>query len=147
MKKILDKLISGGILSPAEAHDSMVGLALGTYPAAQVASFLTIFEMRRITVSELKAFRDAFWELGKKPDLGTQNAIDCCGTGGDRKDTFNISTLSSFIVAGAGYNVIKHGAGSASGSFGSSDIMSALGYKLTDDEDILKRQQIGRAHV
>jgi len=140
MKKILDKLIAGGILSHDEAYNAMVGLAEGSFPAAQVASFLTIFEMRRITAGELKGFRSAFLELGKKPNLGTQHAIDCCGTGGDRKDTFNISTLSSLIVAGAGYPVIKHGAGSASGSFGSSDIMTALGYKMTDDEDILKRQ-------
>ncbi|MDR0303414.1 MAG: anthranilate phosphoribosyltransferase [Chitinispirillales bacterium] len=140
MKKILDKLIAGGILSGSEAHDSMIGMALGKYPAVQVAAFLTIFEMRRITTDELKAFRNAFLELGKKPNLGTLNAIDSCGTGGDRKNTFNISTLSSLIVAGAGYPVIKHGAGSASGSFGSSDIMTAVGYKLTDNEDILKRQ-------
>ena len=140
MKKILDKLIAGGILSSTEAHDCMTGIALGSYPAAQVASFLTIFEMRRITVGELKAFRDAFLELGRKPNLGTRDAIDSCGTGGDRKDTFNISTLSSLIIAAAGYPVIKHGAGSASGSFGSSDIMVALGYKLTEDESVLKRQ-------
>ena len=140
MKKILDKLIAGGILSFQEAFDAMVGMAQGKYPVAQVASFLTIFEMRRITVGELNAFRTAFLELGKKPNVGTQNAIDSCGTGGDRKNTFNISTLSSFIVAGAGYPVVKHGAGSASGSFGSSDIMTAIGYKLTDKDDILKRQ-------
>jgi anthranilate phosphoribosyltransferase len=88
----------------------------------------------------LKAFRDAFLEMGEKINLGTQNAIDSCGTGGDRKSTFNISTLSSFIVAGAGYPVIKHGAGSASGTFGSSDIMTAVGYKLTNNQDILKKQ-------
>jgi len=140
MKKILDKLIAGGILSRSEAYEALTGIALGKYPAAQVASFLTIFEMRRITADELKAFRSAFLDLGKKPNLGTQNAIDSCGTGGDRKNTFNISTLSSFIVAGAGYPVIKHGSVSASGSFGSSDIMTAVGYKLTDDENILKRQ-------
>ena len=140
MKKILDKLIAGGILSSTEAYETMIGIGRGEFPVAQVASFLTIFEMRRITVGELKAFRDAFLELGKIPNLGTQNAIDTCGTGGDRKNTFNISTLSAFLVAAAGYPVIKHGAGSASGSFGSSDILREIGYKLTDDENTLKRQ-------
>jgi len=132
MKKILDKLIAGGILSRSEAYDALTGIALGKYPAAQVASFLTIFEMRRITADELKAFRCAFLDLGKKPNLGTQNAIDSCGTGGDRKNTFNISTLSSFLVAGAGYPVIKHGSVSASGSFGSSDIMTAVKRQLEE---------------
>jgi len=140
MKKILDKLIAGGILSPTEAYDAMIGIGQGRFPVAQVASFLTIFEMRRITAHELKAFRDAFFELGTLPNLGTQNAIDTCGTGGDRKNTFNISSLSALVVAAAGYPVIKHGAGSASGSFGSSDIFREIGYKLTDNQDILKRQ-------
>lgn len=98
--------------------------------------------MRPITAQELNGFREALLEKAVKVDLGTTDALDLCGTGGDGKDTFNISTLASLVCAGAGYTVIKHGNYSVSSSCGSSNVLEACGYTLTNDERILREQLV-----
>lgn len=104
-----------------------------------MAAFMTAYCMRNITVDELEGFRDAMLELCLPVDLDSDQLIDLCGTGGDGKDTFNISTLASFVVAGAGYKVAKHGNYGVSSGCGSSNVMEYLGYKFTSDMDTLKR--------
>jgi anthranilate phosphoribosyltransferase len=104
-----------------------------------MAAFMTAYCMRNITVDELEGFRDAMLELCLPVDLPSDQLIDLCGTGGDGKDTFNISTLASFVVAGAGYKVAKHGNYGVSSGCGSSNVMEYLGYKFTSDMDTLKR--------
>ncbi len=104
-----------------------------------MAAFMTAYCMRSITVNELEGFRDAMLELCLPIDLETTDVIDLCGTGGDGKDTFNISTLASFVVAGAGYKVAKHGNYGVSSGCGSSNVMEFLGAKFTNDTDTLKR--------
>ena len=111
-----------------------------------MASFMTAYCMRSITVDELEGFRDAMLELCLPVDLETEGLIDLCGTGGDGKDTFNISTLASFIVAGAGYKVAKHGNYGVSSGCGSSNVMEHLGYCFTSDTDQLKRN-IDKANI
>src|SRR6478752_3860176 len=105
-----------------------------------MASFLTVYMMRSITVEELEGFRDAMLDLCVATDLSQYNPIDLCGTGGDGKDTFNISTISSFVVAGAGVHVSKHGNYGVSSLTGSSNIMEHFGYKFTNDKSILEKQ-------
>ncbi len=104
-----------------------------------MAAFMTAYCMRSITVNELEGFRDAMLELCLPADLGTNDVVDLCGTGGDGKDTFNISTLASFVVAGAGYKVAKHGNYGVSSGCGSSNVMEFLGARFTNDSDTLKR--------
>lgn len=104
-----------------------------------MAAFMTAYCMRSITVNELEGFRDAMLELCLPINLETDELIDLCGTGGDGKDTFNISTLASFVVAGAGYKVAKHGNYGVSSGCGSSNVMECLGYQFTNDADKLKR--------
>lgn len=142
MKSTLQRLIKGETLSKDEAREILLGITEEKYNDAQVTVFLTVFMMRPITANELNGFREALLEKAVKVDLGTKDAIDLCGTGGDGKDTFNISTLASLVTAGAGYTVIKHGNYSVSSSCGSSNVLEACGYKLTNDEDILKRQLV-----
>lgn len=140
MKKILERLINGEILSKDEAKEILHNITEEKYNNSQVTAFLTVFMMRDITANELDGFREALLEKSIKIDLGTTDAIDLCGTGGDGKDTFNISTLTALVVAGAGYPVIKHGNYSSSSSCGSSNVLEACGYTLTNDEKILKKQ-------
>ena len=109
MKKLLNRLINQENISEAEAKQVLVNISKDMYNPSQIASFLTVFMMRSVTLAELKGFRDALLELCIPVDLSAYNAIDLCGTGGDGKDTFNISTLASFITAGAGVKVAKHG--------------------------------------
>lgn len=116
-----------------------MNIARGQYNNSQMAAFMTAYCMRSITVDELEGFRDAMLELCLPIDLGTNDLIDLCGTGGDGKDTFNISTLASFVVAGAGYKVAKHGNYGVSSGCGSSNVMEYLGYRFTNDTDQLKR--------
>lgn len=115
-----------------------MNIARGQYNNSQMAAFMTAYCMRSITVDELEGFRDAMLELCLPIDLGTNDLIDLCGTGGDGKDTFNISTLASFVVAGAGYKVAKHGNYGVSSGCGSSNVMEYLGYRFTNDTDQLK---------
>jgi anthranilate phosphoribosyltransferase len=139
MKALLNRLINQESISAAEAKDVLVNISVGKYNQSQIASFLTVYMMRSITLEELRGFRDALLELCIPVDLDGYNTIDLCGTGGDGKDTFNISTLSSFVTAGAGVKVTKHGNYGVSSACGSSNVMEHLGIKFTNDIDFLKR--------
>jgi anthranilate phosphoribosyltransferase len=139
MKQLLNRLINQESISAEEAKDVLVNISLGKYNQSQIASFLTVYMMRSITLEELRGFRDALLELCIPVDLDDYNTIDLCGTGGDGKDTFNISTLSSFVTAGASVKVTKHGNYGVSSACGSSNVMEHLGIKFTNDIDFLKR--------
>lgn len=139
MKKLLNRLINHENISEEEAKQVLVNISKGMYNPSQIASFLTVFMMRSVTIEELKGFRDALLELCIPVDLAAYNAIDLCGTGGDGKDTFNISTLASFITAGAGVKVAKHGNYGVSSVSGSSNVMEHLGIKFTNDTDFLEK--------
>lgn len=138
MKQLLNRLINQESISSEEAKKVLVNISKGDYNQSQIASFLTVYMMRSITLEELQGFRDALLELCIPIDLKEFNAIDLCGTGGDGKDTFNISTLSSFVAAGAGVKVAKHGNYGVSSACGSSNVMEYLGIKFSNDEDFLK---------
>ncbi len=140
MKEILNDLYQHKRLSKLEAKQILIRIAEAQYNEAHLASFLTVFMMRPITANELSGFREALLELAVKVDLSDFNTIDIVGTGGDGKDTFNISTLTSFIVAGTGQKVAKHGNYSVSSKSGSSDMLESFGYEFTNDESILKSQ-------
>jgi anthranilate phosphoribosyltransferase len=139
MKQILNRLINQESISSEEAKQVLVNISRGDYNQSQIASFLTVFMMRSITIEELSGFRDALLELCIPVNLDTYNAIDLCGTGGDGKDTFNISTLASFVTAGAGIHVTKHGNYGVSSTCGSSNVLEHLGVKFTTNTDFLKR--------
>ncbi|MBD0830589.1 anthranilate phosphoribosyltransferase [Aestuariibaculum sediminum] len=139
MKTILNRLINHESISTEEAKQVLVNISKGDYNQSQIAAFLTVYMMRSITLDELKGFRDALLELCIPIDLKEFNAIDLCGTGGDGKNTFNISTLASFVTAGAGVNVAKHGNYGVSSACGSSNVMEYLGIKFSNDEAFLKR--------
>ncbi|MES2565827.1 MAG: anthranilate phosphoribosyltransferase [Bacteroidota bacterium] len=139
MKTILNTLFTSKHLTRTEAKNALIDIATGSVPPAQIASFMTVYLMRKISVEELAGFRDALIELVTKVDLSDFLPMDLCGTGGDNKDTFNISTLSSFIVAGAEIPIAKHGNYAVSSSCGSSNVLEYFGYRFTDSEDELKR--------
>jgi len=138
MKQILNRLINHESISSQEAKNVLVNISEGKYNQSQIASFLTIYMMRSITLEELQGFRDALLELCIPVDLSDFNAIDLCGTGGDGKDTFNISTLASFITAGAGVKVAKHGNYGVSSASGSSNVMEEMGIHFSNKSDFLK---------
>lgn len=140
MKKILQGLFQQEYLSRATAKKILIEIAQEKFNPAHVASFLTVFQMRPISTEELQGFQDALLELCLKIDLSDYDSVDLCGTGGDGKDTFNISTLAAVVVAGAGYHVTKHGNYGVSSVCGSSNVLEALGYKFTNKEDALKQQ-------
>lgn len=140
MKKILDALYQHQQLGYHEAREILSALAAGAYNPSQIASFMTVFLMRGVSVQELSGFRDALMDLCLKIDLSDFDTIDLCGTGGDEKNTFNISTLASFVVAGAGYRVAKHGNYGQSSVSGSSNVLEYLGYQFKKDEERLKRE-------
>jgi anthranilate phosphoribosyltransferase len=139
MKQILNHLFENKTLTRNQAKDILTLISQGTFNNSQMAAFMTAYCMRNITVPELEGFRDAMLELCLPVNLGTNDLIDLCGTGGDGKDTFNISTLASFVVAGAGYKVAKHGNYGVSSGCGSSNVMEYLGYQFTNDIDLLKK--------
>jgi anthranilate phosphoribosyltransferase len=139
MKEILNQLIEHKSLDRETARQILVRLAQGEYNQSQIAAFLTVYLMRSITVEELQGFREAMLELCIPLDLSAYDPIDLCGTGGDGKDTFNISTLSSFIVAGAGQPVAKHGNNGVSSVCGSSNLLAHFGYAFTNDKDEVQR--------
>ncbi len=138
MKEILNQLIEYKTLDRDTAYKVLIELAEGKYNSSQMAAFLTTYMMRPVTVNELEGFRDAMLELCVRVDIDEYDAMDLCGTGGDGKDTFNISTLSSFIVAGAGQRVAKHGNNGVSSICGSSNLLQSLGYEFTNDQGELK---------
>jgi len=139
MKDILNRLINHETISTEEAKQVIVNISANMYNPSQITCFLSVFMMRSITIEELKGFRDALLELCVSINLDEFNAIDIVGTGGDGKNTFNISTLSSFITAGAGVPVSKHGNYGVSSTSGSSNVMEHLGVKFSNSEDFLKR--------
>jgi anthranilate phosphoribosyltransferase len=133
-------------LSKSEATQVLKDIASEQYNAAHLASFMTVFMMRPITADELSGFRNAFKQLSIKVDLSAYNTIDIVGTGGDGKNTFNISTLTSFIVAGTGQKVAKHGNYSVSSQSGSSDMLESFGYNFTNKESVL-REHLEKANI
>ena len=139
MKKILNKLINHDVLEKEDAKQVLVNIAKGEYNQSQIAAFLTVYMMRSISIEELEGFRDALLELCLAVDLSSYSPIDLCGTGGDGKDTFNISTLASFVTAGAGVKVTKHGNYGVSSKCGSSNVMEFLGIKFSNEADFLER--------
>jgi|UniRef100_UPI004049529D anthranilate phosphoribosyltransferase len=139
MKKILNHLFEQKTFGKDESKEILTNITLGKYNASQMAAFMAAYCMRNITVEELEGFRDGMLELCLKADLHEYELIDLCGTGGDGKDTFNISTLASFVVAGAGYKVSKHGNYGVSSGCGSSNVMEYLGYTFSNDTDHLKK--------
>lgn len=146
MKKILQSLLDYESFDKAKAKQVLIDLTQNEYPATQVASFLTVFMIRGVTLEELKGFREALLELCIPVNLGTQEVMDVCGTGGDSKNTFNISTLTAFILAGAEIPVAKHGNYGVTSISGSSTVLQALGISFTNSEDLL-REQLEKAHL
>ena len=139
MKEILNKLINHDILTKEDAQQVLVNIAKGEYNTSQIAAFLTVYMMRSITIEELECFRNALLDLCLAIDLSAYNPIDLCGTGGDGKDTFNISTLASFVTAGAGVKVTKHGNYGVSSKCGSSNVMEFLGIKFSNNAGFLEK--------
>jgi anthranilate phosphoribosyltransferase len=140
MKHLLNKLLESLTLSRTESHELMHGIAGGELNEAQMAAVLTAYIMRTISLDELLGFREALLDLAIKPQLHDGNVIDLCGTGGDGKNTFNISTLSAFVVAGAGVPVAKHGNYGVSSLSGSSNVMEKMGYRFSADEAKLQTE-------
>ena len=138
MENILSRLINQENISEMEAKNLLVNISAGQYNPSQIAAFLTVYMMRSITLGELKGFRDALLELCIPVEISEYNAIDLCGTGGDGKNTFNISTLASFITAAAGVNVSKHGNYGVSSASGSSNVLEFFGIKFTNDIPFIK---------
>lgn len=139
MKHLLNRLINHETISREEAREALVQIAGGEYNHSQIAAFLTVYMMRSITIEELEGFRDGLLDLCISIDLSAYDPIDLCGTGGDGKDTFNISTLASFITAGAGIKVAKHGNYGVSSVSGSSNVMEHLGIKFSADASHLEK--------
>ncbi|MCS7005571.1 MAG: anthranilate phosphoribosyltransferase [Cytophagales bacterium] len=146
MKEILERLYRYETLSYQEAKRALQTLMTGSVNASHIASFMTVFLMRRITVEELLGFRDVMLENCLRVPLEEYQVIDVCGTGGDGKNTFNISTTAAFVVAGAGICVAKHGNYGVSSVCGSSNVLEYFGYAFTNDVDKL-RKQIEKAKI
>jgi anthranilate phosphoribosyltransferase len=140
MKKILQYLFEHKTLSRDQAKEVLINIGKGTYNEHEITAFMTVYLMRSITIEELQGFRDALLELCVPVDLNGGDLIDIVGTGGDGKNTFNISTLSCFIVAGTGQKVAKHGNYGASSISGASNVMEQLGYKFKNDNSKLKKE-------
>lgn len=146
MKKILNHLFENRTFSRAEAYEILTNITSNKYNISQIAAFLTAYNMRSIRDVELEGFRDAMYDLCLKIDFSNYELIDLCGTGGDGKNTFNISTLASFVVAGAGYKVAKHGNYGVSSACGSSNVIEHLGYRFSNKpEDLYKA--LDRANI
>src|SRR6476469_3317182 len=146
MKKILQFLFEHKTLSREQAKEILTNISKGIYSEHEVTAFITVFLMRSITIEELQGFRDALLDLCVKVDLNGYKTMDIVGTGGDGKNTFNISTLSCFIVAGTGQKVAKHGNYGASSISGASNVMEQLGYKFKNDNEHLK-QEVEEANI
>src|SRR6195952_4843641 len=140
MKKILQLLFEHKALSREQSREVLVNMARGTYNESEIAAFITVYLMRSITIEELSGFRDALLELCVRVDLNNHKTIDIVGTGGDGKNTFNISTLACFIVAGAGQKVAKHGNYGASSISGASNVMESMGYKFKTNNEALRKE-------
>ncbi|MGN0283001.1 MAG: anthranilate phosphoribosyltransferase [Prevotella sp.] len=139
MKDILNRMLNHEELTREETKNILVGITKSEYPNEQITALLTALQMRGITVDELLGFRDGILETGVPVPLDCERYIDVVGTGGDRKNTFNISTTSCFVIAGAGYKVAKHGNYAATSTSGASNVIANHGVKFTDDIDKLNR--------
>lgn len=139
MKQYLLKLIEGATLSREDTRDIMLNMTKEAYNEQQIAALLMALQMHGVTVDELLGFRDGLLETGKYIDLSDYNTLDIVGTGGDGKNTFNISTCSAFVIAGAGYKVTKHGNRGSTSVSGASNVLMEHGVKFTDNVDQLKR--------
>jgi anthranilate phosphoribosyltransferase len=140
MKEILQYLFEHKTLSRDQAKEVLVNIGKGVYNEHEITAFMTVYLMRSITIDELMGFRDALLELCVPVDFNEYDTIDIVGTGGDGKNTFNISTLSCFIVAGTGQKVAKHGNYGASSISGASNVMEQMGYKFKNDNGRLKKE-------
>ena len=139
MKEILAKLLNHEELTREETRDVLVGITRDAYPTEQVTALITAIQMRGVSVDELLGFRDGILETGVPVPLECDRYIDVVGTGGDRKNTFNISTTSCFVIAGAGYKVAKHGNFAATSTSGASNVIAQHGVRFTDDTDRLNK--------
>lgn len=139
MKDILEYLFDFNKLDYNQSKKILMDINSNKYSNSEIASFITAYKMRSPSINEMEGFRDALLELCLKIDLNEFNTVDLCGTGGDGKDTFNISTISSFIVAGAGFKVTKHGNYGVSSNCGSSNVLEFLGIKFSNNESHLKK--------
>lgn len=146
MKTILNHLFDHHTLTRKDAEEVLLNIGHGRYSDPEIAAFLTVYLMRSVTVEELTGFRDALLNLCIPVDLSDFETIDLCGSGGDNKNTFNISTLASMVVAGAGGKVAKHGNYSVSSSCGSSNILEYFGYEFSNDPGKL-RGELDRAGI
>jgi anthranilate phosphoribosyltransferase len=140
MKKILQHLFEHKTLTRQQAKDVLVNIAKNSYNETEITALITVYLMRSITIDELQGFKDALLELCVPLKLDADNTMDIVGTGGDGKNTFNISTLSCFIVAGAGQKITKHGNYGATSISGSSNVMEQLGYTFKNDSTILQKE-------
>lgn len=140
MKEVLQYLFDGNFLTTKKAEEVLINIGQDHYSEVEISSFLTVFLMRPITADELKGFRNALLKLAVRVDFSEFNTIDVCGTGGDEKNTFNISTLTAFVLAGAGVKVAKHGNYGVSSSCGSSNLLEYFGYKFSNNEEKLKAE-------
>ncbi len=140
MKKILQYLFEHKTLTREKAREILVNISKSMYTDHEVSAFITVFLMRSITIEELQGFRDALLDMCVKVDLDGHKVIDIVGTGGDGKNTFNISTLACFVVAGTGQKVAKHGNYGATSVSGASNVMEQMGYTFKNDSDRLKKE-------
>lgn len=139
MKEILNRVLAQEELTRQETKDILIGITQDRFPKEQITALLTALQMRGVTVDELLGFRDGILETGVPVPLDCERYIDVVGTGGDRKNTFNISTTACFVIAGAGYKVAKHGNYAATSTSGASNVIANHGVKFTDDLDQLNR--------
>ena len=146
MKKVLNRLTQYETLTEDESRNIIIEISEGKLNTSEISSFLTVFMIRNITIEELNGFRKALIELSLKIDLEEFDPIDLCGTGGDEKDTFNISTLASFVTAGSGVKVAKHGNYGVSSSCGSSNVLESLGLNFNNDSNKIK-EAVDKANI
>ena len=139
MKAYLTRLLNGETLTREDTHEIMLGITREAYNESQIAALLMALQTRGVSVDELLGLRDGLLETGKRIDFADENTLDIVGTGGDGKNTFNISTCAAFVVAGAGYKVTKHGNGASSSVSGASNVLAYHGVKFTDDAERLRR--------
>lgn len=139
MKNILNRLFEHQTLTREEAAQVMTNIGAGKYDDSQISAFISVYLMRSIELEELIGFRDALLDMAIKIDLSDFDTIDIVGTGGDGKNTFNISTCSCFVLAGAGYKVAKHGNYGATSISGASNVLEYYGIKFTTNHDIIKK--------
>jgi anthranilate phosphoribosyltransferase len=139
MKQYLSQLIEGATLTREDTHAIMIGITEQKYNDHQIAALLMALQARGVTVDEMLGFRDGLLETGKRVNLDDYNTLDIVGTGGDGKNSFNISTCSAFVIAGAGYKVTKHGNGGSTSISGASNVLAGHGVKFTDNTDTLRR--------